>query len=146
MAESSLASCGLRFGFLRRAPSSGKAEAEATWAGASVASRGHLGHLQLTLPAPSVDPAGLCHRPSPSSCRLIHPVSHPESETRLLSRGGFWCPNSETGCLWKVACPSPWRWQLGGGKGENFGLGRSCLRCFAPSLPRPPLTALLPAS
>lgn len=65
MGESSLRSFCPLFDSLRRAPPSGEAELEMPRAGAGGLVKVTLGHLQLTLPAPAVGPAGLGHRPLP---------------------------------------------------------------------------------
>ena len=123
MAESSLASCGLRFGFLRRAPSSGKAEVEATWAGASVASRGHLGHLQLTLLAPSVDllacATDLPPLPVASSIRC-----HTPSLRQGCSLGvDFGAPTVKQAASgrWPAPLPGGGSWEGGRGKILDWG-------------------------
>ena len=128
MGESSLTSFCLLFGFSRRAPSSGEAEEEAPHAGASTAGgcpgKGHLGLLQHPQWALLVWAADL-----PLLLPLPSPVSHPQSEPSVLSRGGFWAPDSETSCLGRKPGLSLWSWPLRGSEqgGTNFGMGRSCV-------------------
>lgn len=91
MGESSLRSFCPLFDSLRRAPPSGEVELETPRAGAGGLVKVTLGHLQLTLPAPAVGPAGLGYRPLSPLVPSPHPSRvTPQVQAKSTLQGWTW--------------------------------------------------------